>query len=150
MISIERNFDMTRIDAYIERRVEERILEVVALLRAKGLEYTRVAREKIGANKPYTNRTFNLVSSVGFTIARDGQVVESYFPLFNTGSEGQAKGKTFGELKAKELSGKDDIVLVLVAGEDYASYVQGRGFDVISGASDEFEAFLKQIWGAFR
>lgn len=150
MISVERNFDMNSIHAYMERRVEERIQEVVAFLRSKGLEYTELAREKIGAKKPYTNRTFNLVSSVGFTIARDGQVVESYFPLYETGVEGQAKGEEVGEREAKELSTKNVVALVLVAGEDYAEYVQDKGFDVTYASSLRFENFLNKIWGPYR
>ncbi|WP_285011203.1 hypothetical protein [Pedobacter faecalis] len=149
MISLEATYSMDRVRSYIEKRVSERTEEVISFLRAKGVEYTEIARSKTLANKPYTNRTFNLVSSVGFAIVKSGQVVESYFPLMRTGAEGKAKGEATAARWAKGHSDSDDVVLVLVAGEDYASFVQAKEFDVTKMASIEFSGFLNQKWRGF-
>lgn len=152
MISVERNFNMSKIEAYIARRVEERIQEVIAFLRAKGLEYTELARSKtlVSQDNRYNNITYNLISSVGFTLARDDKVIESYFPILETGAEGAAKGKEVGEREAIAISTKNSIVLMLVAGENYAEFVQDKGKDVTYASSLAFEKFLNQIWGAYK
>lgn len=147
MFSIEANFNQSKIHSYIEKRIEERVNEIVAFLREKGTEYTTAARNKTLAGKPYTNRTFNLVSSVGFAIVRQGKVLESYFPLLESGDEGRKKGEATAERAAKEYSESDDVALVLVAGEYYASYVQETyDFDVTKLASGAFAKFLRNLW----
>ncbi len=151
MIQLERAFNMDKVSKYIDRRIGERTNEIVDFLRVKGMEYTRLARQKAFAsvNKAYTNRTWNLVSSVGFGIAKSGLIVESFFPVLRTGSEGSAKGEKVAEKAAKELCGADEIALVLVAGEDYASFVQSKGYDVIANTSDEFQAYIISKWRGY-
>lgn len=151
MIQMERAFDQNKINAYITRRIEERTNEIVDFLRVKGMEYTRLARQKAfaSANYVYTNRTWNLVSSVGFGIAKSGLIVESFFPVLRSGNEGAAKGEKVAERAAKELSGVDEIALVLVAGEDYASFVQAKNYDVIANTSDEFQAYIISKWRGY-
>ncbi|WP_144009342.1 hypothetical protein [Pedobacter nyackensis] len=134
----------------MEKKVNEKIDKVVDLLRKKGMEFTTKARKKVYAANPYNNITYNLVSSVGFAIAKNGVIVESYFPLEATGVEGKAKGEALAETTAINLAGRNDIVLILAAGEDYASYVQAKGKDVVNGSSDEFTAYVLQTWGAYR
>lgn len=150
MISVERDFDMSALHSYMEDEANKRIDEVVAFLHKKGVEFTTAARQKIYATNPYNNITYNLVSSVGFSIAKSGIVVESYFPLEATGAQGKAKGEALAESTALSLSGPDDIVLIMVAGEDYASYVEVNGRDVVTGSSDKFTQYVQQIWGAYQ
>ncbi|MEJ2905090.1 hypothetical protein WAE58_21775 [Pedobacter panaciterrae] len=147
MFKLETNFNENKIHQYIEKRIEQRIAEIIEFLRVKGIEYTTKARTKVLAENPYTNRTFNLVSSVGFAIVRKSVVLESYFPLLKTGTEGQKKGELTAEKAAKDYSGSDDVALVLVAGEDYASYVQdNHDFDVTKMASIAFANNLRSLW----
>ena len=150
MISLEATYKMDRVKSYIQKRVDQRIDGIVEYLRKQGVVYTTAARNKTLANRPYTNRTFNLVSSVGFAIVKDREIIESYFPLLETGSEGKAKGEATAERFAKEDAGSDELVLVLVAGEDYASFVQDKGFSVTAMASIEFAGFLNQKWRGFQ
>lgn len=151
MISFEANFDMNAIHAYMEKKLEEEMDRVVSFLREKGIQFTTKAREKAFAatDKKYNNITYNLVSSVGFSIARSGVIVESYFPLEGTGAEGKAKGEALAERVAREIGGEYIISLVLTAGEDYAIFVERKhGMDVVTGSSDRFVAYLNEIWGA--
>jgi hypothetical protein len=150
MIRIERAFDSQKIHAYIEKQVEARKSDIIDYLKNKAIEATETARAKTLSSNPYNNITFNLVSSVGFCIVQSGAVKFMYFPLLRTGSEGQKKGKATSERAAKELSGTDDITIVLVAGENYASFVQAKGKDVIKLASIKFETLLQTEWGGNR
>lgn len=150
MISLERNFNTAKVNDYIQKKMDERANDIVIFLRNKGMEYTKLARNKTLAREPYNNITWNLVSSVGFGIAKYGIISESYFPVLRTGSEGAAKGERLAEKAAKELCGPNEIALVLVAGENYASFVQSKGKDVISASSNAFEAYLGQLWGGNR
>lgn len=146
MFSIEAKFSMQNVSAIIEKRTQDRIDSIVEYLRGKGKEYTEIARNKTLASNPYTNRTFNLVSSVGFCMVYQGRVLESYFPLMDTGTEGKAKGEATGEQAATELAGNDVISLVLVAGEDYAEYVQNKDYDVTKMAANAFTKNLRRDW----
>lgn len=150
MIGIEANFDMAGLHRHMELEVQKHVTKVVEFLTAKGIEYTTKARRKVFATNPYNNITFNLVSSVGFAISRDGLIVVNHFPLEATGTKGKAKGEALAERVAREEGGKDQIVLILVAGEDYATFVQAKGRDVVNGSSDAFTAYLNQIWGAHK
>lgn len=87
-----------------------------------------------GVLPPYTVQTGNLVSSVGYAIVQDGQIVamssfqavqgrpdKNGIPL-GDGQEGSAKGKEY----VRELAMRfpQGYALILVAGMHYASYVQ--------------------------
>jgi hypothetical protein len=152
MITLEANFDTAAIKAYMQKKVDDQIAKVVDFLRKKGIEFTTKARLKVypSTHGPYNNITYNLVSSVGFAIARNRVIVESYFPLEATGIEGKAKGEALAETTALSIAGTDDIVLILVAGENYAKFVQAKGRDVVSGSSDAFTAYVEGIWGAYK
>jgi hypothetical protein len=76
---------------------------------------------------PYTVQTGNLVSSVGYALVIDGQIVKtSSFDSVSgpkgTGAEGAEKGRAY----VKELAMRfpQGYALILVAGMHYASYVQ--------------------------
>ena len=87
-----------------------------------------------GVLPPYTVQTGNLVSSVGYAVVQDGQIVtmssfqavqgrpdKNGIPL-GDGMEGSATGKAY----VKELAMRfpQGYALILVAGMHYASYVQ--------------------------
>lgn len=76
---------------------------------------------------PYTTRTSNLVSSTGYAIVADGQIVsmsdfQSVGGPDGDGLEGSAAGRAY----VKELAMRfpQGYALILVAGMHYASYVQ--------------------------
>lgn len=76
---------------------------------------------------PYTVQTGNLVSSVGYAITYNGQIVT--MSSFNSvaGPEGDGQdGSTAGKAYVKELAMRfpQGYALILVAGMHYASYVQ--------------------------
>src|SRR5574344_1181786 len=93
----------------------------------------------------YTDRTGNLRSSLGYVIYRDGIKLGEDFeahPASESGSEGVSKAKAIADSVASEYAGQT--IAVLVAGMNYAVYVESRGFDVISGPMQQFTTLFEQ------
>lgn len=96
----------------------------------------------------YKDQTHRLRSSLGYIIYKDGQQVASNFQ--STGGEKGDEGVQIGIRKAAEAAaGIPGIVAVVVAGADYASYVEAKGFDVLTGSALQlqqlFEAELRNL-----
>lgn len=113
-----------------------------------------------GVLPPYTVQTGNLVSSVGYAVVQDGQIVtmssfqavqgrpdKNGIPL-GDGQEGSAKGKEY----VKELAMRfpQGYALILVAGMHYASYVQELHHrDVLVSGSLVAEQLVREIQDKF-
>lgn len=96
----------------------------------------------------YKDRTGNLRSSLGCIVAVNGQVAgqRGFIPVLN-GAEGAEDGKRYvRELAARYPRG---IVLIAVAGKNYAAYVSAKGYDVMDSAellADKLvPMYLKQL-----
>lgn len=93
----------------------------------------------------YKDRTNNLRSSIGYVLYNNGVKVTASFGKSGQGDEGNGNtGVAQGENIADKVAEKYDsgYVVVLVAGMEYAAYVEARGFDVITGATMQFESEL--------
>jgi hypothetical protein len=80
--------------------------------------------------------TGNLRSSIGYFVLKDGIIIDEKF-----------SGNSEGIDAAKEMLGeveKGGIQLVGVAGMNYASYVESKGYDVISTSKDVAIVNLKK------
>ena len=96
-----------------------------------GQECVNLARDR-GETESWKDRTGNLRSSIGFAFYQEGEkIVESAFMQVGAGSAGSRKGKSFVDELAKELSSA--YALVIVAGMDYAEYVETKR-DVLASA----------------
>lgn len=96
----------------------------------------------------YKDQTHRLRSSLGYVIYKDGQQVASNFQ--STGGEKGDEGVQIGQQRAAEAAaGIPGIVAVVVAGADYASYVEAKGYDVLTGSALQlqqlFEAELRNL-----
>lgn len=98
--------------------------------------------------KSYKDQTGNLRSSTGYILTYDGKVIsKSSFASVQNGSNGSKEGEDF----AKRLADQHDkgFALIVVAGMEYAVYVEDRGYDVLmSGellANDIIPRMLKQL-----
>lgn len=81
----------------------------------------------------YKDRTGNLRSSLGAIVLVDGQVVSSNgFEVVLDGFEGAKQGREY----ANELAGQfpEGVVLIVVAGKNYAAHVAKKGYDVLQSA----------------
>lgn len=119
-------------------RAEEKILK---LLQAGGEKFVEIARK----NGSYHDQTGNLRSSVGYVIAKDGDIIVANFEKSEKGTEG-VKGMSKGRQLATEvsLSYTGGYILVGVAGMDYAVSVEARGNEVVTGASIQCNEYLKE------
>lgn len=89
----------------------------------------------------YQDRTGNLRSSIGYGVVVNGRLVKTGgFEQFGSGSDGASTGKNrLRELVSECKAGC--ISLIFVAGEEYATYVESMGYDVLTFS--EIECFHK-------
>lgn len=127
---------MADLNAFVEKKMKQ----LISMLQYCGEAAVRYARE----NGTYRDRTGNLRSSVGYLIVENGQeVTHSDFNTVAEGAEGSANGLQYArEVAAAHQKG---IVLVVVAGMNYATYVERRGYDVLSGSQLEAESIIKRL-----
>lgn len=80
-------------------------------------------------NGEYKNHTGNLRSAPGFAVVRDGEIIQMEVPD-NGHPEAKEKTENFIIYGKKPENG-----LILADGMEYASFVESKGFDVLSGAA---------------
>lgn len=119
------------IDRFIANRVDAMKSELLRRLHYVGERVLNQARAN--SIKSYKDQTGNLRSSVGYVIAVDGRVVEtSSFEVVKKGHKGSQGGKDFALQKVSEFP--RGIVLIVVAGMNYAQHVTDRGRDVLDSS----------------
>ena len=123
---IRQTTPQSQINAYIEDWVARKNQALVNNLLAVGEQ----VRNEAVSNGSYTDRTGNLRRSVGYVVTIDGQIYKA--GSFSGSSEGAAEGETY----ARSLVSKfpRGIVLIVVAGMNYAAYVSARGYNVLDSA----------------
>ena len=121
------------IQSYVIRRIERIQQAIIYNLLAIGEKVVTAARVTAQKGRDFKDQTGNLRSSIGYVISVDGQIVKSStFDAVKEGSEGSREGKAFAEQLARQY--QQGIVLLVVAGKEYAKYVAARGFDVLDTA----------------
>lgn len=96
----------------------------------------------------FMNQTGNLRSSMGFVLAKNGEIIssdgfEAIAGKDNDGTEGVVKGKQYAEELARS-SGRG-YVLIIVAGMNYAKYVEAKGYDVLTQSGTFLESEVKRM-----
>lgn len=134
-------FDLEALERWTEHFQSKAEDKMIVLLTAGGEKFIQVAR-RAGS---YHDQTGNLRSSVGYVIARDGEVVAENFVESDKGTEKTA-GKHKGRRVAEEisLSYSGGYVLVGVAGMSYAAAVEARGCDVVTSGNIQCEKYLRE------
>lgn len=162
MVGVKATYDFSDVELAVNDFEESVIKNLVEL--GEAAYQTAVERGR------YNNITGNLRSSIGYVVAVDGVVKkeggfkkiagrgENYERVsFTTGtgkdvkfwargkagdgSEGSQKGLEYARSLATTL--KSGITLVVVAGMDYASYVNSRGYDVMDSAEAKVLTMLQ-------
>ena len=101
------------------QRVERLTIRALSYL---GEQCVTRVRDREG-DKSWYDRSGNLRSSVGYVISHNGNIVQySDFNQIKQGSEGVKVGKDLAEEIVKRYS--NDYVLVVVAGMNYAEFVE--------------------------
>lgn len=127
-------FSQGDIDGRINRwtvSIEQRIIWTLAMI---GENFVNDARNI----RTYKDQTGNLRSSIGYIIARDGNIIQENI-------EGKAEGRSQAKKTAEEVlkENRKGFVLIVVAGMEYAAAVESKGYDVITGSVPAAKALLK-------
>ena len=126
---IKRLTPTTEIDRYIAGRVEAIKKALVYNLCAVGEQVLNAAR----LTNSYKDQTGNLRSSIGYVVAVDGEIVQmSSFDTVKEGREGSRGGKEYAIQLVRDFP--HGIILIVVAGMNYASYVSAKGYDVLDSS----------------
>lgn len=120
---------MRDIDAQLAKlkQMDELIMRELAYIGDEAVTLARTQHQ-------YKDQTGCLTSSIGYVIVRDGQVAlkSSFEPVKPTGEPGSIAGRAYvDELAAKYPTG---YTLIIVAGMNYAAYVEKRGLGGMTAA----------------
>ena len=130
----------SEIDAYIEHYRDNAQQAIIKTFSYVGESCIREAR----VNGSYMNQTGNLRSSIGYAVVVDGQIVKTKVSAqVMNGVDGKSAATSFlARLSSEYPSG---IYLIVVAGMNYASYVEGRGKNVLTSAELLAERLVPQL-----
>lgn len=127
-------------NAFIQEQVERITSALIYNLCAVGEQALTQAR----STNSYKDQTGNLRSSLGYVVAVDGQVVQSSnFETVKDGGDGSREGKAYALELVKQFP--QGIVLIVVAGMNYASYVSAKGYDVLDSSEILAERLVPEI-----
>lgn len=114
---------------------------VINVLTYVGLECVKEARE----NGKYIDRTGNLRSSVGYAILENGKAIKKskFEKVMPTANQASKKGKALIDSLASTYN--TGLVLVVVAGMNYAVYVEAKGLNVLNSAETMAKTLVPQM-----
>lgn len=116
-------------DEFLQEQIERAKRLIYRNFAYVGFQCVNMAREK----GSYLDQTGNLRSSIGFVIVEDGKVLtKGGFEVVKGGEYGAAKGDDY--LRSIINLFPSGVVLIVVAGMNYASYVSAKGYDVLESA----------------
>jgi len=141
------------VERYLEAKARSLHRALVNNLIYVGEAAVKEARE----NHRYKDRTGNLTSSIGYCVLDNGKViVESSFDVARgvwkddkgrnhpySGDAGSSEGREFLHTLISEHS--SGLVLIVVAGMDYAAYVEAKNLNVLDSAEQMSERLIPQL-----
>lgn len=128
------------ISEFIGQQVERVTSALIYNLCAVGEQALNQAR----STNSYKDQTGNLRSSIGYVVAVDGEVVQSSsFEVIKDGADGSRDGKSYALDLVKQFP--EGIVLIVVAGMNYASYVSAKGYDVLDSSEVLADRLVPEI-----
>ncbi len=143
-MGIKGKFNINAIFQDLEARLRPLIIEAVTeAFEMACLEVVEQAKSL----DTYQDQTNLLRSSIGYQIYSNGELIKDNFEAAGTGDgTGANQGIQRGKEMAKQasLNHPDDIVGVIVAGADYALYVESKGYDVISGSASQLASLASK------
>lgn len=142
-MGIRPDFNINDLNKYIEQQVEQQEQNIIRVMRFAGEKAVNEAR----TNGAYQDRTANLRNSTGYVIVRNGSVLNEDFSSSATGTEvSELDGRKIGKELAYELAANyPDLALIVVAGMNYAAYVESKGFNVLTSAEQMANSILPNL-----
>lgn len=147
---LEMTTPIEEIEAYVEEELQKRIESVIESFEYIGEKCIKVARDKVQPiPKDFKDQSGNLRSSVGYAILDDGELVQepTVVSIVKDGKDGAKRAKEYIGKLQKEYN--DGLVLIVVAGMDYAAYVQAKGYDVLVSADMKMEEMVERMVAKF-
>ncbi|MFC4213482.1 hypothetical protein ACFOWA_19975 [Pedobacter lithocola] len=144
MLSINPDFTIKDIDDDINALINQEIDGIIDSLKESGKFYVDRARAQTKSDGGFSNLTYNLRESIGYVLVADHQIIDVYFPPISNASGGAAKGEAYAR-EIATLVDDGELILIVVAGLEYAAFVEATEHDVISGSSMAFEKLLKSL-----
>lgn len=139
---IKRLTPPSQIGRFIEAEVDRLKTALVHNLCAIGEQVLNAAR----LTNSYKDQTGNLRSSIGHVVAVDGEIVQmSSFDVVKEGGEGAKVGRAYAMKLVRDFP--KGIVLIVVAGTNYASYVSAKGCDVLDSSELLADKLVPQMLG---
>ena len=139
---IKRLTPPAEIDRFFEAEMERLKNAIIYNLCAVGEQVLNAAR----LTNSYKDQTGNLRSSIGYVVAVDGEIVKmSSFDVVKEGGEGAKGGKAYAMKLVRDFP--KGIVLIVVAGMNYASYVSAKGYDVLDSSELLADKLVPQMLG---
>jgi len=137
-MGIKANFSYSDIEKALNSELINIERGVIRIMRRCGEEFVSEARQGINISGAfpkgdYLDQTDALRSSVGYFILRDNEVIMEDV-------EGNSKGKDAARETLSNIPPKAGYRLIGVAGMDYASYLESKGYNVIS--SQQYVCFI--------
>jgi len=139
-MGIQSNLDMSALRKYAESKKEAFTEAALEAYKIACIKMVQRAKQ----TNTYKDQTHKLRSSIGCVIYYDGKEVYNYFE--STGGEKGGEGVQQGLAYAGTIAGQQGdkiIVSVIVAGAEYALYVEAKGYDVLTGSTRQFADDLK-------
>lgn len=136
-------------------KIQEQIdQEIIRAMSYAGEKFVKDARNMNKSEGGFGDVTGNLRSSIGYFILKDGEIIKSDTKQFagpkGTGSEGLATATT-ELLFIPKVAG---FQLVGIAGMNYASHVETKGYNVVTLQGDvmliDLERFFKILENRFK
>lgn len=137
---------------WLQDKIDAKMQAVLIGLEDIGNNCLREMRDP--EKRGYKDQTNNLRSSTGFVIVYNGQIVKSsgFAPTSSTNASGVTtqgdEGTKEGEALAKEVASTEameGLALILVAGMNYAVYVERMGLNVLDSAKLFASAEVKEL-----
>lgn len=141
-MGIKPNFTKAEVSNYLAvelKKIEDKIIEACEFA---GEGFVKAAREMTKEEGGFGDITGNLRSSIGYFIVKDGKIIKQDLELSEKGSD-RVTGLNTAKQFIKEIMDSNGIHVYGVAGMEYASEVESRGFNVISAQEGGFVAELK-------
>lgn len=131
--------DIGRFYDKFQKDAEKKFIETLTYAGEQGVRIARVSGK-------YTDITGNLRSSIGYVVISHGEIIKENYQRADKGSDkdtGLQQANRLAQTLASEFN--TGIVLVLVAGMDYALYVESiKGKDVLASAITGTDKFLRE------
>lgn len=146
-MAIKRITTDAEITQNLEKKIEELRMKIIEVFKYVGEQAVNEARN----NHRYRNQTGNLQSSIGYCVLEDGKVIfggQDSFEVVNNGTQGLKEGRAFLQRLISEHS--SGLVLIVVAGMEYAAYVEAKNLNVLDSAEQLAERLLPQLFGKLK